>query len=243
MTIRLPTRNEDLHSSTSVKHRALRWTGLSIFMLCLMTLTAVHYCQETADRPTSNVLPYPNFTNTTTILDTGLPPTNSTLGEVVKGDQSIALAFRLENSLQNLDASSGSMKFHSLVAALMTKHVLPGSILLWQICPEATESNDQGVPDTTSCIASEFLPVPPQSAILSFVWSTWKPANVVEISANRTYWVVLSSDAKRDEDALIWIDSDKGSDPWGTAFSNEESKWIRDRDGSLSVPSIRILLQ
>lgn len=187
--------------------------------------------------------PHHNLTNATTVLDTGLPPTNSTLGEVVKGDQSIALAFRLEQSLQKLSASNGAMKFHSLEAALMTKHVLPGSMLLWQICPETTKPNNQGVPNTTSCIASEFLPVPSQSAIRSFVWSTWKPANVVEISANQTYWVVLNSDAKRDENALIWIDSDKGSDPWGTAFSNENNKWIRDRDGSLSVPSIRILLQ
>ncbi|KAG2183274.1 hypothetical protein INT43_006278 [Umbelopsis isabellina] len=185
---------------------------------------------------------YRQANKATTVLDTGLPPTNSTLGEVVKGDQSIALAFRLEKSSQHFGASNDPIKFHFLRAALMTKHVLPGSVLLWQICPETTKPNEQGVPNTTSCIASDFFPVPPQSATRSFVWATWKPANVVEIKANQTYWVVLSSDAKRDEDALIWIDSDKGSDPWGTAFSNEDNKWIRDRDGSLSVPSIRILL-
>jgi hypothetical protein len=145
--------------------------------------------------------------------------------------------------LEQFHAQNGPIILDSLEAALMTKHVVPGSMLLWRICPEKYMPNKQGVPDTTACIASEFLPVPPQSTTRSFVWSTWKPVDAVEITVNRTYWAVLSSDAKRDEDALIWIDSDKGSDPWGTAFSNENNEWIRDSDGSLSVPSIRIILQ
>jgi hypothetical protein len=125
----------------------------------------------------------------------------------------------------------------------MTKHTTPGSLMLWQICLENEQSKGHKVPDMSACIFSEFLPIPQQSEKETFLWSTWMPSEVVKVSTDIIYWVALSSDATQDERSLVWIDSDKGSDPWGTASSDGNDNWVRDRDGSLSVPSIRVKIR
>jgi hypothetical protein len=176
------------------------------------------------------------------VLDTGIPPANSTLGEVVNINQSIALAFRA-TALKDCSLDDEQLVFDSLEAALMTKHTAPGSLMLWQICPENKQRKGQRVPDISACVYSEFLPIPSQPDKDSFVWSTWTPSEVVKVSRSTIYWAILSSDATQDESSLIWIDSDKGTDPWGTAFSDGNDNWVRDRDGSISVPSVRVLIR
>jgi hypothetical protein len=180
--------------------------------------------------------------STRTVLDTDAPPANSTLGEVINIKQSIALAFRVQGRKDSTSADE-QLYFDSLEAALMTKHTTPGSLMLWQICLENEQSKGHKVPDMSACIFSEFLPIPQQSEKETFLWSTWMPSEVVKVSTDIIYWVALSSDATQDERSLVWIDSDKGSDPWGTAFSDGNDNWVRDRDGSLSVPSIRVKIR
>jgi len=167
-------------------------------------------------------------------LDTGAPPANSTLGEVININQSIALAFSAQDN--------PTLQFDSLKAALMTRHTAPGSLMLWQICLETRASNGQMIPNTAECIISEFIPIPQPSKNETFTWFTWTPSQTVQVNPDDIYWIVVSSDASTDERSLVWIDSDKGKDPWGTAFSDSNGVWIRDRDGSQSVPSLRVML-
>lgn len=175
-------------------------------------------------------------------LDTGAPPANSTLGEVININQSIALAFSAREKIFQHVEDNLTLQFHSLKAALMTKHTAPGSLMLWQICSEKRASNGQMIPNTAECILSEFVPIPQPTKNETFTWFTWTPSQTVQVNPDDIYWIVVSSDAPTDERSLVWIDSDKGKDPWGTAFSGSNGAWIRDRDGSQSVPSLRVVL-
>jgi hypothetical protein len=175
-------------------------------------------------------------------LDTGAPPANSTLGEVININQSIALAFSAREKKYQHGEDNPTLQFDSLKAALMTRHIAPGSLMLWQICLETRASNGQMIPNTAECIISEFIPIPQPSKNETFTWFTWIPSQTVQVNPDDIYWIVVSSDASTDERSLVWIDSDKGKDPWGTAFSDSNGSWIRDRDGSQSVPSLRVML-
>jgi hypothetical protein len=184
-----------------------------------------------------------NYISSSIALDTGAPSANSTLGEVININQSIALAFLAYEQKYDSDEEIQTLYFDSLQAALMTRHSAPGSIMLWQICPETRKANGEMIPNTAACIMSEFVPIPPPTKGETFTWFTWKPSQPVQVDHNGIYWVVVSSDATTDDRSLVWIDSDKGTDPWGTAFSDGNGKWTRDRDGSLSVPSLRVLVR
>jgi hypothetical protein len=176
-------------------------------------------------------------------LDTGAPPANSTLGEVININQSIALAFSAREKKYDYFEENQTLQFDSLKAALITRHTAPGSLMLWQICSETRDSRGQMIPNTAECIISEFIPIPQPSKHEIFTWFTWTPTQSVQVNLDDIYWIVVSSDATTDERSLVWIDSDKGKDPWGTAFSDGDGTWTRDRDGSQSVPSLRVMLR
>ncbi|KAI9285866.1 hypothetical protein BC943DRAFT_323239 [Umbelopsis sp. AD052] len=243
MVIRLPTRNETTRMKESTKYRMFRWMTLVVFLLCstLLIVDKSIYLNLVYRPSLEELEDHHNLL--LVALDTGAPPVNSTLGEVININQSIALAFSAREKKYDCSEESQPFHFDSLKAALMTRHTTPGSLMLWQICSETRDPSGKMIPNTADCIISEFIPIPQPSKVETFTWFTWTPTQPVQVNADGIYWIVVSSDAATDERSLVWIDSDKGKDPWGTAFSNGDDTWIRDRDGSQSVPSLRVILR
>lgn len=168
------------------------------------------------------------------LLDTGPTPRVIKFSDVLWERQAIALAFQIPETRRPIFA------LKNIYFTLLTADVNPYYRGLdMSIChDDPTSPRNRPTPDPTRCIQSLRTKVPIYQSPVYFTWRFFGRQSL--LPPGKVFWLILESEAVRIGEGVKWVDTENGTDYFGTAFRNDKGWWIGEGNAARGVATLKV---